>query len=349
MRKWKMGTTRCTQLGITVLVAVGILLLMAGCGKHQTQPDKVSVTLPMVALPYWNAVYVAIEKGYYAAQNLDVTVEYSSEGSLGVIKQVATGHSQFGIATGDAVIKARTQGLPIVAVYQSGHENSYSLITQTDLPSLKSLEGGTIAITGAGSPTELTPKGILRHAGVDLSKITFTPVGTAVVQSFLQHQVDAFGAAIDHELALEAQGAQFKVWRGKDYGANYVTLCVVTSDEMKKNSDLVKRFLEATHYGYWYSAQNPKDATDIYINKYNPAAKANSAPQYAIWDRVLQYDIKPTSYSLGSIDRAQWQATIDDLLAIGAIAQRPDIRQVIDSTWYDKYIKALPWPPKGVK
>ena len=55
--------------------------------------------------------YVGIEEGFYAAAGLDVTIEHASGGDL--VRQVADGQAEFGVADATDVMIATTSGVPV--------------------------------------------------------------------------------------------------------------------------------------------------------------------------------------------------------------------------------------------
>ena len=110
-------------LVIAVIATIGALAVFYAPAPTEEKPVKVTVIMPFVPLPVWNAIYAGIENGYYAEEGLNISITYAPEGSFGAIKQVGAGNVMFGIASGDSIITARSQGIPVVAIYQIEHQD----------------------------------------------------------------------------------------------------------------------------------------------------------------------------------------------------------------------------------
>jgi len=310
-----------------------------GTEPEPTSLQEVTAVMAFIPLSYWNPVYVAMEKGYFAEENLHINLQYAPEGSFGAIKQVGAGQASFALASGDAILKARDQGIPVVAVYQMSHANTYSLITSPTIQSLSAMRGKTIAIAGFGSPTELVARGILDHAGVSQADVQFVAVGTAIVQTLLAGKADAIGGAIEHELLAKAGNPDVKIYRGADYGANFVGLCVLTNEELATSDPdgLVERFLRAFQKGLQFATDSSHldEATDIFIDHFNPDAASQRQLHRTIWREVVSADILPRSYSLGGFNWSQWDFTAAELLRLGILQKAADLYAAANP-WYLK-------------
>ena len=266
--------------GIIVLTTIiGVIYYLNTIAGQTTAASREDITVMMPFLPdsEWSAFYCAINKGYYADEGLNVTMLYTFEGGFGAIKQVVSGNVDFGYAGGDSVTVARSRDIPIVSIYQSGHNNLFGLIVKeaSGIETPKDLEGKIIGIAGPGSPTEIGPKAILKNSGVDIDKVTFVPVGAQMIASFMSNSVDASGSFPAMEGILKKQGVPYKIWYPKDFNANFVTSTIVTSEKtIKENPKLVEKFVRATKKGFEYAIEHPEEAIEIYI-KFNPDAEKN--------------------------------------------------------------------------
>jgi ABC-type nitrate/sulfonate/bicarbonate transport system substrate-binding protein len=258
---------------ILALLVAGAVLI-GGCTQPTNQ--NIKVIMPFVASSEWLPVYTAINQGYYADEGLNVSVEYTSEGGFGSVKQVAAGNAQFGYSGGDSVILARSQGIPVVSVYQIDHNNVFGILTKKSANITKPADmiGKSIAISAPGGAVDYSIKAILKNSGVDYNTVTFVPVGSAVLSMLLSDKTNAMPDHIMFEELMTLQGVPYNAMTAKDYGANFVTMTLITSDNTAKNNpDLVKKFVRATDKGLKYAVANPEKSVDDYISKFNPEAK----------------------------------------------------------------------------
>jgi NitT/TauT family transport system substrate-binding protein len=90
--------------------------LLAACGRAREAETSQTVKLAMGFIPdiQFAPFYVAVEKGRFADEGLEVEFDYGWETDL--LKLLGSDELQFAIASGDQVILARSQKLPVVYV-----------------------------------------------------------------------------------------------------------------------------------------------------------------------------------------------------------------------------------------
>lgn len=95
-------------------------LLLLAAGTLAAEPFKLTVQLDWVAEPEHGGFYQAQAKGYFAAENLDVTIIPGGPNAF-VLPKVATGKADIGQADSTNTLLQQAEGLPLVqfaAVFQ---------------------------------------------------------------------------------------------------------------------------------------------------------------------------------------------------------------------------------------
>ena len=305
---------------IVIAAIIGSIALLYT--PKPTTSEQVTVMMPFVPVPPLAPYYVGIEKGFYAEEGLNVSLQFTPKGSGDAITQLVGGNAQFTQVNGDSLITARSKDLPIVAIYQVGHENLFGAIVKnnTNITSPRDLEGKTVAVPGPNAPMEITTKAMIENEGGDYNTVNFVYVGASIVPVLAEGKADAIGAYMVQEEILKSMGVDIKTFYGKDYGANFVTQCIATTEDIANNNpELVRKFIRATHKAYKYSVEHPEEAIDIFV-KYNP--QTNRELALRIWKRYIQEDMAVDKYPLGEINEAQWELTADTLYDMGIIQKK---------------------------
>lgn len=260
-------------------LAVGGLLLalavtLAGCGTAASTtrlpPAQQAVTLALDWTPNTNhtGIYVAMQKGYYAQQGINLKLTpYSS--SVYPEQLVAQGQADFAISFPEAVTQFRAQGLPLVSVASVISSNTSALISLKGrgLDSVASLAGRRYAGFGTSYEQPVISQ-VLSCGGA--SSPSFQNITTTLdpVEALKSGQFD-FAWVYQGWEVIQAQreGLQLNIFPLIDYCVpNYSSPVIVTSQQtIQQKPDMIKRFLAATAQGYQYAIAHPKDAADLLI------------------------------------------------------------------------------------
>ena len=101
-----------------ILLFITLMAFLAACGGQSVPDDLRTIRLPMgyVADPQYAPLYVAVERGYFAEEGLALEFDYSFE--TDGIALVGAGELPFALASGEQVVLARAEGLPVTFVMQ---------------------------------------------------------------------------------------------------------------------------------------------------------------------------------------------------------------------------------------
>src|SRR5213083_620088 len=226
-----------------------MLSLLASFATTSLAADAVSFRLNWYLGGLHVPFYYGKEKGYYAAEGIDLAIN-EGRGSANTVQVVAAGSDTFGLADSSSVISTAARGADVKSVMSLLNSTGFSVVSlaETGIKTPKDLEGRTVAVT-PGDPLGQLLQAVCKANNVDCSKIGMVQVDPeAKVVTVLEKKADALlGGADDQYFLIKYKGANPAAMRYADWGANIVGMTILTSgDTIKKNPDLVKRFVRAT-------------------------------------------------------------------------------------------------------
>ena len=272
-----------------------LFLLFAGataCGGDATPtPVPASVTQPTIAPDatvaleivkvkvaldwYPNAnhagLFVALAKGYFADENLEVEM-YTPVDPSTVNATVAAGSDDFGINYQPDLLIARSQGVPVVSIAALVQQplNSVQTLQSSGLNRLRDLAGKKVGYPGIPLNEPLLDT-MFKHDGLKggLADVELVNVGFNLAEALINGTVDAcVGCYFSHEsFLMENQGHPVNIMHMGDYGVpEFYELVLVTSEKMlQEKPDLVQRFVRALVRGYEDAAADPIAAIDTLL------------------------------------------------------------------------------------
>jgi ABC-type nitrate/sulfonate/bicarbonate transport system substrate-binding protein len=271
-------------------------------------------------LPFVGA-YVAQEKGFFAEENLDVTIrDVATPGDN--FRFLATNEVQFTTADSQVLLERRSgdPSITLVSVALIGQrgQQGFAVLKDSGIASPKDWAGKTAGYKGA----QVTPDflAILNAEGVDRSSINEVKIGFDP-SILTEEQVDIFPVFISNEPdTLRILGYETTVFEAADYGAPTLGLNYVAMREyIDANPDIVQRFVRAALKGIAYADQNPAEAIQIVL-KYAPTA--NDAHEMFTLQTELAAAKTGEAEANGTIGWQtveQWQRLHDYLVQYGAL------------------------------
>ncbi|HVS86552.1 MAG TPA: ABC transporter substrate-binding protein [Gaiellaceae bacterium] len=192
-------------MAVALLVVAAALAVTAGTtSKASAAPKLTKVTIQLKWFPQaqFAGYYAALDRGYYRAAGLDVTLK---NGGTNIIPEqvVAQGTAQFGVDWLPSLLSARDSGTQLVNIAQVFARSGMTQLTwkSSGITSVKQFKNKKIANWLGGNQYELFAA--LNKYGMDGA----TNKGVTIVQQpfdmglFLNHQVDSASAMTYNELA----------------------------------------------------------------------------------------------------------------------------------------------------
>jgi ABC-type nitrate/sulfonate/bicarbonate transport system substrate-binding protein len=283
---------------------------------------------PQADLPFVG-VYVAQEKGFFTAENLQVAIEHS-QGKGAHLQLTASGKVQ--VTTQDAAVLLQRRadpGLPLVSIALIGQrgQQAYAAMESSGMKTPKDWEGHIVGYKGTPPPDMFA---MLKQAGADTAKINLVNVGFDP-RLLSEGKVDVYPVFKSNEpYMLQSWGYKTVVWDPADFGVPTLGLTYVTSDDtLKNNPEMLTRFLRASLKGIQYAAQNPGEAINIVI-KYAGPETDPKLMRYMFDAEMKDLVVETGGHANlpGGQTLEQWQSLADMLLQNGAI-KPVDVSQVM--------------------
>ncbi|OYW53616.1 MAG: hypothetical protein B7Z30_14520 [Rhizobiales bacterium 12-68-15] len=246
-----------------------VLAGAAALSPAQAAPVKIRFTLDwkLQGLHAW--YYWAQEKGYFAAENLDVTID-QGEGSAATVTRIMSGVYDAGFGDINAVIQnaaTRPAETPIM-VYMIYNKAPFALLTKADSPikSVKDLAGTKLGTPPGGASFKLLPM-LAKANGLDYGSIAITQVAPNLQeQMLLQGQVNTiaiFSATSYMNLvALKLDpDKDFRWIFYSDAGIDLYSNGIMVSQALaKEKPEAVKGLLRAINRSIKETVENPDAA-----------------------------------------------------------------------------------------
>lgn len=270
-----MKLNKLLSLGLISTLMLGTL---SGCisKKENTNSDNKKVIMVLDWTPNTNhtGLYVALEKGYFKEEGLDVDIVQPSDG--GATTLVATGKADFGISYQEEVTFAKTSEdpLPIKAIATIIQHNTSGFASPKDknITSPKDFVGKTYG--GWGSPSEdAILDVVMQKYGAKFKDLKVVNVGDDDFFTAVKNNIDfmwIFEAWTGIEAKLQGMDLNYMPLKDLDKRLDYYTPVIISNEKLlNENPELAKKFLKATSKGYEYAIENPIEAANILV-KYAP-------------------------------------------------------------------------------
>jgi NitT/TauT family transport system substrate-binding protein len=234
----------------TICATLVVLFLISSCsGLGSEQPDEVDVQLKWVHQAQFAGFYMAKEEGYYAEENLEVSLQAGGP-KVDVLEKITSGEVDFAVYSPEDLLTARSQGRPLVAVAVIYRRNPMAFVSQqgSGIKKPGDLEGSSIAVAPDGI---VQFNALLKRMGLDADQMELTKYDYDYA-GFKAGEVDVTEAyATGGMIRLQNQGYDLNVIWPDDYGIHFYGDALITTEEfIEEKPEVVTRFLKATLRGW---------------------------------------------------------------------------------------------------
>lgn len=305
---------------IATVLAVGLLSFVASVPARAQ--DTAKVRLALVAAAPALAVWVAQDKGFFAAQHLDVAITPMT--NVALIPAVLGNQFDIGTATTVDLIKAAAGGMNVVAIaanhFETQQATTNALVARKDsgVHSVADLAGKTIGAPSIGAILQAATLYWIEKEGVAPGSVHFVEVP-------FPNMGDQMAArTIDAAIAAEPFAGRMVAAGNTSLGnallqvanPSLATLWMSDRNWAQANQPTIAKWTAALRQAAGFIAQEPKEARDI-LAKYTklppPVVEQLALPHFET--ELQKSDLDAWIKVLGELGQIQGPVDSGALLA----------------------------------
>ena len=315
-----------------MLIFAILLLVLAACSGQEPdsegtpQVEKMRLPMGFIANVQYAPFYVAVEKGYFAEAGLEIEFDYSFE--TNGVSLVGAGELPFAVVSGEQVLLARAQEIPVVYVMAWFQDYPIAVIAKqkSGIESPSDLAGKQIGIPGLFGASYIGLRALLNAAEINEADVTLDSIGFNQVEALSVDQEQAVVGYVNNEpVQLMAMGHDVNVIRVADYMQLASNGIITNETTIAENPDLIDRMLAALLRGLADTIANPDEAYEI-SKKYIDSLAAADADEEAVQREVLALSIEFwRAERLGYSQVEAWENMQEVLLSMGLLDKPMDL------------------------
>lgn len=320
-----------------VFITAALILLTACGGQPQsappaenpetpeTEPTLTPVRLPVGYIPdiQFAPLYVAMDKGFFREAGIDLTLDYSFE--TDAMQLVGVNNLQFAIVSGEQVLLARGQGLPVVYVLAWYQDYPVVVVAPREegITTPQNLAGKRLGLPGLFGANYIGLRALLSAAGLKEEDVTLDSIGFNQVEALVAKQEQAVvGYAANEPVVLRSRGYEVDVIRVADWVELASNGLITNETTAAENPKLVQGMVNALRRGLTEAIANPDEAYEISKKYVEGLADLDPTVQQEKLAISIEFWKADT---IGLSDRAAWENMQDLLLDMGLLEKEVNL------------------------
>ncbi|MEP5758344.1 MAG: ABC transporter substrate-binding protein [Litoreibacter sp.] len=308
-----------------LLTSAAIAVALAATPQLATadgHANSVKLQLQWVTQAQFAGYYVALDKGFYNDEDLDVTILPGGP-DIAPPQVLAGGGADVMLNWMPSALAAREKGLPVVNIAQPFKTSGLMLTCwkDTGIAGPQDFKGKTIGVWFFGNEypflSWMSQEGISTEGGAD--GVTVLKQGFNV-DPLLQRQADCISTMTYNEynqvLSSGVGESELVTFKYEEQGVATLEDGIYALEENLSDpvfKDKMIRFVRASMKGWKYAEAHPDEAADIVLDNDESGAQTESHQK-----NMMREIAKLTAGSNGALDEADFKRTVATLLAGGS-------------------------------
>jgi NitT/TauT family transport system substrate-binding protein len=318
-------------LAAVLSALASVTILLAGCSQAQETQMPVRLSMGFIPNIQYAPFYVAVDKGYFQDEGIDLEFDYSLE--TDGVTLVASGDMDFALVSGEQVLLAREQGLPVVYIMAWYQDYPIAVVASPDagVATPEDLRGKRIGLPGLFGASYVGLRALLAEAGIPESEVTLSPIGFNQVPALASGQEQiVVGYAGNEPIQLAAQGYDTSVLRVADFVELASNGLLANESTLETNPELVRGFIRAFLRGLEDVIADPQEALEISKKYVEGLDSADQAVQAEVLDVSIDFW---QADQLGASDPQAWENMQQVLLDMGLLKEPLDLDQAFTNEY----------------
>ncbi|MCK5847699.1 MAG: ABC transporter substrate-binding protein [Caldisericia bacterium] len=294
-------------------IVVSLLLcfiLFVGCTSNNDKAntdilEPVSILLDWTPNTNHTGLVVALKKGFYRNQGLDVEIIQANEG--GTSQLIGANQGTFGISYQEEVTFACEKEIPVKAIAAIIQHNTSGFASPAEKNIVTPVDFENRTYGGWGSPVEIaTIKALMKKYDANFDSISIATIGATDFFTATQKDIDFTWIYYGWDgIAAENRNIDINfIDLGKENSdLDFYTPVIIANNVLLiEQPEMVKKFLFATQMGYEFCIENPEEAATILL-EYAPELDSELVIGSQKW---LASQYVNDSSSWGLMEKSRW-------------------------------------------
>lgn len=290
----------------------------------QAQAEKLTVLLDWFVNPDHAPLFVAQEKGFFAARGLDVEFIAPSNPN-DPPKLVAAGQADIAVSYQHQHQMQVAEGLPLtrIATLVATPLNSLVVLKDGPINSIADLKGKTVGYSVGGFETALLEV-MLEKEGLTLDDVKLVNVNFSLSPSLFTGQCDAvIGAFRNFELnQMDIEGRPGRAFFVEEHGVPPYDELILVANAKSVGDPRLRAFVDALEEGVQFLVNHPEESWKLFVAG-DRSGLDDDLNRRAWRDTLPRFALRP-----GALDRARYARFADFLKARKLVDSVPEL-----STW----------------
>lgn len=306
-----------------MLSLIGLMFTALSMNAASAQgKETVSLRLNWKMKGEFTPFVVAVEKGYFAEEGLDVTVNEGA-GATQALQTVASGQDDIAYVPSIQLVNAINRGMPVKVVATVVKLDPMGMVSKSGvkLSTPADLEGKTVEISAVSTLSQIW-EAFAKKNNIDVSKVNVVRADpSARFNLLLSDKVDVLGDIFltnEYPVLQSKLPEKMNTLRVSDWGFKLLGYTLVANNTMiESRPDVIKRFNAAAMKAFQFTLDNPDEAAAI-AAKAHPEALNEETTKAQVAQLVdFLKSGEPAALFVG--DDEGWSRTLDILESSGAI------------------------------